>query len=264
MESILKKIIEAKLGEVSRHKVACPIEALKKRIDNLPMPLNFSGALMGDRVSLIAEFKRRSPSRGLLNNELSAEQLAKIYVQNGASAISVLTDQHFDGSLRDLTDIKEATSDSRVPILRKDFILDPYQIYESRAYQADAILLIVGILTDDQLRNLLNKAQELWMQVLVEVHTQSELERAIITGAEIIGINNRDLNTFNTDISFTEKMVQQIPSGRIIVSESGIFNGSDVEFLRKLRVHAMLVGEALMTSDNTAKKVRELASGLDQ
>ena len=125
-------------------------------------------------------------------------------------------------------------------------------------------MLIVGILTDDQLRNLLNKAQELWMQVLVEVHTQSELERAIITGAEIIGINNRDLNTFNTDISFTEKMVQQIPSGRIIVSESGIFNGSDVEFLRKLRVHAMLVGEALMTSDNTAKKVRELALGLDQ
>ncbi|MQF64880.1 indole-3-glycerol phosphate synthase TrpC [SAR202 cluster bacterium AC-409-J13_OGT_754m] len=263
MGTILENIIERKRVEVARNRMNYPIEDLKEHISNLPIPLNLSGALMGDDVRLIAEFKRKSPSKGLLNDKLSCKELAKVYVENGASAISVLTDEAFGGSVSDLADIKEAVTNYRVPVLRKDFMLDPYQVYESRAYGADAILLIVNILTDEELKELLNVAQQLWVQVLVEVHTEPELERAILAGAEIIGINNRDLHTFNVDLSFTEKMAGRIPAGRIIVSESGIFQRSDVELLRKLRVHAMLVGEALMTADDIPAKIKELTSGLN-
>jgi len=261
--TILEKIVKKKRNEVARNKIEYPIDVMRKDISRLPVPLNLSGALMGDGVGLIAEFKRKSPSRGVLNDKLSSREVAKIYAANGASAISVLTDEAFDGSVQDLIDVKEETGQFRLPILRKDFILDTYQIYESRAYGADAILLIVNILNNNELEEFLHVAQELWLQVLVEVHTETELERALLAGAEIIGINNRDLHTFQVDISFTEKMVTNIPYGHIVVSESGIFNRSDVELLRKLKVHAMLVGEALMTADDIGKKVRELALGLN-
>ena len=258
MATILDRIVLAKQQELERCKRDVPLEALEERIASQPAALNFSGALMGDRVRLIAEVKRASPSKGILRSDFDPVALADTYAKNGAAAISVLTDAHFEGTLAHMKVVKEAVAPMGVPVLRKDFIFDPYQVYEARAYGADAILLIVSLLTSRGIGEYLNLAQRFWMQCLVEVHTQEELRSALNAGVEIIGINNRDLNTFDTDLSVTERLAPLIPGGKIIVSESGINTREDIQKLKRLRVHAALVGEALITAPDTAAKVREL------
>ena len=262
MATILDKIVEVKAREVERRKAEEPLEALKERIGSLPVPANLSGALMGDGLRLIAETKKASPSRGLLREEYDPVSLAQCYVDNGAAAVSVLTEvDHFQGSLEHLAAVKEVVQPLGIPALRKDFIFDPYQVYEARAYGADALLLIVAILTPERLRELLEASQSLWVQALVEVHDEAELQTALDAGAEIIGINNRDLRTFNTDISLTDRLASLAPRGKIVVSESGIHSHEDMARLRRGGAHAMLVGEAIVTAPDPGAKVRELIRG---
>ena len=259
MPTILDDIVAAKRGELERQRSEVPLEALEQRIATQPRPLNFSGALLGDRVRLIAEVKKASPSRGLLCPDFDPVRLANAYVENGAAAISVLTDPRFQGTLDHLAEVKQAVLSQGTPVLRKDFIFDPYQVYEARACGADAILLIVAILTPQKIAELLTLSRRFWMQCLIEVHTQEELEIALDAGAEIIGINNRDLRTFHTDLSVTEDLARLMPRGKVVVSESGISAREDMLKLRRLGVHAALVGEALVTAPDVGAKVRELA-----
>ncbi|MFQ5861308.1 MAG: indole-3-glycerol phosphate synthase TrpC [Dehalococcoidia bacterium] len=259
MSTILEEILKAKRQEVARHKAETPLEELERRIAEQPPPLNLSGALWGERVRLVAEVKKASPSRGLLCPDFDPVALARTYAEHGAAAISVLTDRHFEGTLEHLGMVREAVAPYRVPVLRKDFILDPYQVYEARAWGADAILFIVAALETPVLRELLELSGRFWMQCLVEVHNEGELQTALEAGAEVIGINNRDLHTFHTDRSVTERLVPLIPRGRVIVTESGITSAQEVQWARRLGVHAVLVGEALVTAPDVAAKVRELA-----
>ena len=259
MPTILDEIVAAKREELSRQVWDVPLEALEERIDDLPAPLNLSGALMGDRMRLIAEIKKASPSRGLLSPDFDPVWLATTYVENGAAAISVLTDPRFQGTLDHMVAVKQTVLAHGTPVLRKDFIFDPYQVYEARAYGADALLLIVDILAPEQLAELLAMSRRLWMQCLVEVHTREQLEVAVESGAEIIGINNRDLHTFKTDLAVTEGLAKRVPRGKVVVSESGISSREDMVNLRKLGVHAALVGEAIITAPDIAAKVSELA-----
>jgi len=257
--TILDDIVAAKRGELDRQKMEVPLDDLEQRIAARPRALNFSGALLGDRVRLIAEVKKASPSRGLLCPDFDPVRLATTYVKNGAAAISVLTDPRFQGTLDHLSCVKQAVLPYATPVLRKDFIFDPYQVYEARAYGADAILLIVSILTPGSMEEFLGLSRELWMQCLVEVHSQEELKLALAAGAEIIGINNRDLRTFRTDLSVTRELAGLVPRGKIIVSESGISTRDDMLELKRLGVHAALVGEALVTAPDVGAKVAELA-----
>lgn len=259
MTTILDDIVAEKLGELERQKADLPLDSLEAKIATQPPPLNLSGVLLGDRVRLIGEVKKSSPSRGLLRPDFDPVDLARTYVENGAAAISVLTDPRFEGTLDHLVAVKQTVMASGTPVLRKDFIFDPYQVYEARAHGADAILLIVSILTPQELADLLALSRNFWMQCLVEVHTSEELEIALDAGAEIIGINNRDLRTFRTDLAVTQELAPLVPRGKIIVGESGISSGQDVLKLGKLGVHAVLVGEALVTSSDVGAKVRELA-----
>jgi indole-3-glycerol phosphate synthase len=259
MTTILDDIVAAKREEVEHQKACVRPEALEARIATRPRPLNLSGALLGDRVRLIAEVKKASPSRGLLCPDFDPVRLARTYVENGAAAVSVLTDPRFQGTLAHLEAVKAELTSSGTPVLRKDFIFDPYQVIESRASGADAILLIVAILSPAQLADLLSLSRRLWMQCLVEVHTLQELETALGAGAEIIGVNNRDLRTFRTSLSVTEELAGRVPRGKVVVSESGINGREHVRTLRRLGVHAALVGEALVTAQDVAGKVRELA-----
>ena len=185
-------------------------------------------------------------------------RLARTYADNGAAAVSCLTDPRFQGEPAHLTAIKESGAAGRLPLLRKDFIFDPYQVYETRAMGADGLLLIAAVLSPELLKRLLETAQSLWLQCLVEVHTEGELQTALDAGAEIIGINNRDLHTFATDLAVTERLAPQVPRGKVVVSESGIFTRDDLRRLNRVRVNAALVGEALVTAPDTAAKVREL------
>ena len=259
MPSILDEIVAAKRGELADARRAAPLADLARAAARLARPLNLSGALLGGGVRLIAEVKKASPSRGLLSPDFDPERLAATYVANGAAAVSCLTDPRFQGELAHLAAIKESGASGRAPVLRKDFIFDPYQVYEARAAGADGILLIVAILEPPLLTELLAAAQSLWMQCLVEVHDERELETALSAGSEIIGINNRDLHTFATDLAVTGRLAPLVPRGRVIVSESGIFTRDDLRRLQRLRVNAALVGEALVTAPDTAAKVRELA-----
>ena len=261
MATILDDIVAAKRHELEQQRSEVSLEALERRIEAQLRPLNLSGALLGDRVRLIAEIKKASPSRGLLCPDFDPVRLASCYVENGAAAISVLTDLRFQGTLEHLSAVKQVSLSYGVPVLRKDFIFDPYQVTEARAYGADAMLLIVAILTPEQLTALLSLARQYWMQCLVEVHTAEELDTALDAGAEIIGINNRDLRSFRTDLSVTKALAQQIPRGKLVVSESGISTKDDIQDLRKMGVHAALVGEALVTSSDIGSKVHELAMG---
>ena len=261
MPTILERIMLAKQKELEIQKSAVPIATIEDQIRDMEIPLNFSGALFGDRIRLIAEVKKASPSKGLLMAEFDPVDLSKTYVDNGAAAISVLTDSRFQGHPSHLKSVKTITSSTRIPVLRKDFIFDPYQIYETRILGADAMLLIVSVLSQKQLIGLMELARALWIQVLVEVHNEEELKQALDAGAEIIGINNRNLHTFETDLLITEHIAPKIPSGKIIVSESGIASMDDVHRLKQSRVDAILVGEALITANDIGSKVRELALG---
>ena len=258
MSTILDDIVAAKREELERQKSQVPLESLEQRIAARPPPLNFSGALLGERVRLIGEVKKASPSQGLLCPDYDPVRLAKTYVDNGAAAISVLTDPRFQGTGEHLESVQHALLPLGIPVLRKDFIFDPYQVSEARAWGADAILLITTMLSPRDLEELQDLARHYWMQCLVEVHTRKELETALEAKAEIIGINNRDLRTFRTDLSVTSELARLVTKGKIIVSESGISAREDMLNLRRMGVHAALVGEALVTAQDVGAKVREL------
>ncbi len=256
---ILKKIVEVKRREVERLKVEAPIRKLETRIEQQAAPLNLAGALMGDSLRIIAEVKKASPAKGLLRADFDPRSLAGAYGDNGAAAISVLTNaDHFQGSIAHLEAVHETVNARGVPVLQKEFIFDPYQVYEARAYGADAILLIVAMLEPPQLKELMGLATQFWMQSLVEVHDEDELAVALDTGAEIIGINNRDLRTFKTDLAVTEQLAPTVPDGKVIVSESGLSERDHVVRVREAGADAALVGEALVTADDPGAKLREL------
>ena len=253
---MLNRIVAQKREEVEQRKKSLPLSRLKERIAQRQAPLDLALALEGTHTRLIAEVKRASPSRGVLRPDFDPVELAQKYTQGGAAAISVLTEtNYFEGSIDHLAAIRE---EIRLPLLRKDFIFDPYQVYESRAYGADALLLIVAILSQEQLEELLFLSHNLGLRCLVEVHSQGEVEKALGSQAKIIGINNRDLTTFTTDINTTHRLLPLIPQERIVVSESGISSRNDVAKLKRWGVNAVLVGEALVTAGDIVTKVREL------
>ena len=258
MPNILDEIVAAKRQELAEQKHAVPLDALQQTVEGQPRPLNLSGALMGGGVRLIAEVKKASPSRGLLCPDFDPVRLADTYAANGAAAISVLTDPRFQGEVDDLARIKTTATSRRLPVLRKDFIFDPYQVYEARAAGADALLLIAAVLSPGEMEELLELSHRLWMQCLVEVHDENELQAALDAGAEIIGINNRDLRTFTTDLAVTRRLSPLVPRGKLIVSESGISAPDDLWELARHRVNAVLVGEAIVTAPDVGAKVREL------
>ena len=258
---ILKKIVEVKRREVERLKRRVPVSELEGRVESreLSPPLNLAGALMGDSVRIIAEVKKASPTRGLLRPDFDPVSLATAYADSGAAAVSVLTDaEHFQGSIEHLAAAHRALRPRGVPVLRKEFIIDPYQVCEARAYGADAILLIASILSPERMVELMDLARHFWMQYLVEVHDEVELEGALVAGAEIIGINNRNLHTFETDLAVTERLAPMIPADRIIVSESGIGSRDDVRRVGAAGAHAVLVGEALVTAKDPGARLAEL------
>jgi indole-3-glycerol phosphate synthase len=260
MPNILDEIVAAKQGELGQAKATVPLSAVQEEAGRRPAPLSLAGALRGGAVRLIAEVKKASPSRGLLCPDFDPVQLATTYASNGASAISVLTDPRFQGEPEHLSAIKEAGASGAAPVLRKDFIFEAYQVYEARAMGADTYLLIVAILSQAQLAELLALGKELGMDALVEIHNEDELQVALDAGAEIIGINNRDLRTFHTDLAVTEGLAPLVPGDKVIVSESGIFTPEHLQRLGRLGVNAVLVGEALVTAPDTAAKVRELTA----
>lgn len=250
---MLSKIITQKKIEVAKRKEQSPIKVAdwQKR-----EPGFFKRALIGKGISLIAEVKKASPSKGVLVENFAPGEIASCYERSGAAAISVLTDERFfQGSLDYLREIRKKV---KIPLLQKDFILDPFQIYEASLLGADGILLIVGILDDVQLKEFLLLSQSLGLDALVEVHNRAELERALKVGGEIIGINNRNLKTFKTNLNTTRQLAPLIPSSKIVVSESGISTPDDVAKVAKWGVDGILVGEALVVSNNREKKVKEL------
>ncbi len=256
VEKMLDEIVKVKAEELERRRQNMPLSELEK-LGSKSSKKDFAAALKGDDVRLIAEVKKASPSRGVIARDLDPVKLAQTYAENGATAISVLTEErYFEGSLEHLSAISAELE--KIPLLRKDFIFDPYQVYESRAYGAAALLLIVAILSNNELAELLSLSHELGMKCLVEVHDEAELERALISGAQIIGINNRDLQTFAVDLQTTKRLRPLIPQDRTVVSESGIRDRGDVQRLRQWGVDAMLVGEALVAAADVAKKMREL------
>jgi indole-3-glycerol phosphate synthase len=261
MTNILEEIVAHKKIEIA----ALDVSALRRAAESAPAPRDFLAALSRRRLelplSLIAELKRASPSKGILAPHLDLLQVADIYAENGASAISVLTDEKFFlGNLETLRELRFTRSLS-LPLLRKDFILAESQIYESRANGADAILLIAAVLTDDSiLADLHSLTLELGLTPLVEVHNEKEIERVLkLKGIHLIGINNRNLATFEVSLETTERLRPMIPADVFVVSESGIFSASNVERLTKANVDAILVGEALVTAEDIAGKVKELA-----
>ncbi len=256
---ILERIVADNRRELEARKRRLPLAELREAISGQSPPLDFASALRGDQIRLIAEVKKASPSRGIIRPDFDPVAIARTYAGNGASAISVLTEsRYFQGSLDYLRDIGDALGDNRLPLLRKDFIDDPYQVYESRAYGADSLLLIVAMLSAEKLDELLRLSRELGMECLVEVHDEAELEVALKGGAAIIGINNRDLKTFTVDLSVTERLRPLVPADRIVVSESGIKDRSDIERMERLDVDAVLIGEALMAAPDIAARMKEL------
>jgi indole-3-glycerol phosphate synthase len=264
MTNILEKILDQKRLEIA----ALDAQALRHAAESSPPPRDFLAAIkrrrIGLRPSLIAELKRASPSKGILAPHLDLFQVADIYTQNGAAAISVLTDEKFfQGKLETLHDLR-FTHHSSLPLLRKDFIIDETQIYEARVNGSDAILLIAAALPDDKhFADLHACAQSLGLTALVEVHDEAETERALkIPNIQLIGINNRNLATFDVSLTTTERLRPMIPADITVVAESGIFTARDVQRLANINIDAILVGEALVTSENIPAKVREL-SGME-
>jgi len=255
---ILDQIVADNSLELEARKRSFPLAELRRvALEQSPL-VDFASALRADRIQLIAEVKKASPSRGIIRPDFDPVEIAQTYAGNGASAISVLTEaKYFQGSLNHLRDIRSALG-NKLPLLRKDFLYDPYQIYESRAYGADSLLLIVAILTPERLSELIGLSRELGMSCLVEVHNEAELEIALRCQSRIIGINNRDLSTFTVDLATTERLRPLIPPGRIAVSESGIKDRGDMEKLKRWGVDAVLIGESLMSAPDIVAKMEEL------
>jgi indole-3-glycerol phosphate synthase len=256
---ILDKIVADVTIDLAEKKKRVPLAKIAKIASVQPQPLDFAAAMRDGKIRLIAEVKKASPSKGIICPNFNPVNIAGIYADNGAAAISVLTEpKYFLGSLDYLRDIKKTLAAKPLPLLRKDFIFDPYQIYEARAHGADCVLLIVAILSPQKLSELLQLSRQLGMMNLVEVHNAAEIEIALRSGAVIIGINNRDLNTFKVDLKTTSKLRPLIPPDRLIVSESGIKTRKDMEELQGCGVNAALIGEALIAAPDIAAKMKEL------
>ncbi|HZS78205.1 MAG TPA: bifunctional indole-3-glycerol-phosphate synthase TrpC/phosphoribosylanthranilate isomerase TrpF [Ktedonobacteraceae bacterium] len=255
----LERIVQQTTSDLEQRKREIPLEVIQHQALAQSKPRDFYAALRSNGIKLIAEVKRASPSKGLLAPHLDPVEVACLYEQNGAAAISVLTEPHFFlGSPEYLKAIKQAV---KLPVLRKDFILDPYQVYEARAWGADAILLICALLDDTQLRSLLSLAQSLGMHCLIEVHTAEETQRAVAAGAQIIGVNSRDLVTFQMYPNLLRELRPLIPPDRVVVAESGIHNEADARRIARYEPQAMLVGESLVVSPDIPEKMQALLRG---
>ncbi len=255
MHQRLREILEEKHREVARLKK----ETLRGIDDDLPPLRDFKSAIsIPDRINLIAEIKFASPSAGMIREETAPEAIGQIYETAGASAISLLTDKtFFQGDLAYLPSLKKAVS---IPVLRKDFIIDEIQVREAYHYGADAVLLIARVLSAEHLKDLIGLCRDLRLTPLTEVHDREDLEKAIDCEADVIGINNRDLDTFIVDTNATFRLAPLVPEGVVLVSESGINNGEDIRALKGAGINAVLVGAAIMRSDDPVKKTREMVN----
>ncbi len=253
---MLERIVEATRDEVARRREIAPLADLERAIIDRPEPRPFQEALSQPWISVIAEHKRRSPSAGTIREGVTVEDVVNAYEAGGAAALSILTEPfHFGGSLDDLRAARAATN---LPVLRKDFIVEPYQLYESAAAGADAILLIVAAVEPDTLLALHRDARALDLDVLVEVHDEDELEIALDVDAEVIGINNRDLADFSVDIERTYELLADVPAGKTVVSESGFTSREQIDELDRVGVDAVLIGETLMRAPDIEAACREL------
>lgn len=258
--SVLERIVEETRDEVERRREVVPLTVLESALRERQEGRPFTEALSGPGISVIAEHKRRSPSAGVLRTGASVGDLVQAYERGGAAALSVLTEPfHFEGSLDDLREARQATS---LPVLRKDFIVDHYQVYESAAAGADAILLIVAALVPRALLELHREARGLDLDVLVEVHDEEELEIALDVDADVLGLNNRDLTDFSVDIERTYELLSDVPAGKTVVSESGLTTRRQLDALERVGIDAALVGETLMRADDVEAACRSL-SGYD-
>jgi indole-3-glycerol phosphate synthase len=268
---ILDEILAHKRSEVAERRVRRPLEELERAIARSPLeacgagphrraiaPCSFSNALRQPGVSVIAELKRKSPSAGELRPGASAAEIATLYMENGAAALSVLTDQRYFGGTDD--DLVQARAASGLPVLRKDFVVDPYQVYEARAIGADALLLIVRALTDADLRTLLELTRSLGMNALVETHSEGEVLRALEAGARVIGVNNRDLDTLATDVSLAPRLRPLVPRECVFVAESGVSTPEQIAMLLDVGADAALVGESLLRSNDPGEQLRRLVA----
>jgi len=254
--TVLDRILEARRAEVDHRKRVLPETALKYGVKAAPPVRNFAAALSRDSINILAELKPASPSRGIIRDPFDAPALGKALEAAGAAALSVLTEgEFFRGSLKNLRDARKEIA---LPVLRKDFIFDPWQVWESRANDADSFLLIVAALADDQLRELIALGRELGMEPLVEVHSREELDRALPAGARIIGVNNRDLKTLTVRMETSFELIKQIPEECIAVAESGLRSHDDLQKLRTAGFDAFLIGEHLMLSPDPGAALRAL------
>jgi indole-3-glycerol phosphate synthase len=257
--SVLERIVEDTRDEVHRRRERVPLARLEAALDDRPECRPFQEALTRPGVSVIAEHKRRSPSAGTIREGVSLNDVVLAYERGGAAALSVLTEPfHFGGSLDDLREARAATE---LPVLRKDFIVDPYQLYESAVAGADAILLIVAALSPEELYALLQEARALDLDAVVEVHDERELEVALDVEADVLGINNRDLSDFSVDIERTYELLSDVPAGKTVVSESGFSTRDELDELERVGIDAVLIGESLMRAADIEAAVRELATG---
>lgn len=254
---ILDKIVREKEKEISLRKSLMPLNEIKDRLDGIDHTLDFKAAIArtDKSIRVIAEIKQSSPLKGIIRKEFDPVNLTKTYQDHHVAAISVLTDKNFGGKLEDLREVSKASS---IPILRKDFIIDHYQIYESRLFGADAILLIAAILKQEKINDLILLAEELGMASIIEVHTEEELEMVLDTQAQIIGINNRNLYTFDIDLRTTLRLKPLIPPSKLVVSESGINSREDILLFEDRGIDAVLIGEAILRSLDVGRKIDEL------
>jgi len=259
MSHILKKILEIKLARLAAEKRLVSRETIEQIAAEKPPAMDFLQVFARPGIHIMAEVKKASPSKGILRADLDPEGLVRAYAQGGASAVSVLTEQdHFHGSLKILELVRDQVA---LPILRKDFITDAYQVVQARAAGADSFLLIVGLLDSIQLRSLMQVGREWQMEPLVEVHDAQQLRSALDTGARFIGINNRDLQTFRVNLDISLQLIKKIPQDRTVISESGIRSRDDIMRLSGAGIKGFLIGESLVTVSDPVRKLRELIHG---